>query len=306
MSDKAIAACPCCAGNDTRCLGRLSDADQFAGKTTPRLLHGGQLFICTECHLKFRHPIEDLATYAELYDNGETAIWAGEIVRHDWGQIVRYLGSPPASGCSVLDFGCNTGGFLGRLSPAYQRFGIEINQAAAAIATEQQNAKVWSSIDDIPAAQRFDVIVIADVVEHVSNPRVLVEQLMGLLSDHGRLVITTGDAQNSWWNRFGANWWYCFHPEHIAFISRPWLEYLAANSNIQLVEFKKFRYRELGKIRQIIHALFMVLYGYLPSVYLGIRDAWRSLRGRPKSSSVLGNGVSKDHLLIVLSKKYES
>ena len=306
MTAQSTNACPCCGDLNSNLLGSLPDTDQFAGKSTAHSLHGGELFRCSVCQLKYRYPIQEPDTYRQLYDNGETSIWSGAVPRYDWDQIAQHLGEAGPDGRSVLDFGCNTGGFLARLGPGDKRFGIEINQAAAAIAAELHNAKVWSSIDEIPVDQRFDVIVAADVVEHVANPQDLIDQLISLLSERGRLIVTTGDADNVWWNRFGANWWYCFHPEHIAFLSKSWLNYLVQQSELKIIECQPFRYLKLGAIRLYVHSLFMVFYGYLPTVYLRVGNVLKKLLGRPSISNVLGNGVTADHLLIVLSRKNES
>ena len=295
------ATCPCCGEPRTDLLGRLPDAMQFAGKQTAEPIPGGALYRCGNCRLKFRHPIQSPATYNELYDHGEANIWTGDVLRLDWDLIVQYLDEDAENKRSILDFGCNTGGLLARLGDGFEKFGIEINQAAAAAATEH-GIKVWPSIDALPVGQQFDVIVAVDVVEHVPDPRQVIEQLADLLAPDGQLILTTGDAENVWWNRFGANWWYCFHPEHISFISRAWLSYLEANSSLITVDCKQFRYRRMGVIMQSMHALFMMLYGFLPSLYLGLRNAVRRLLSRPDVASVLGNGVSADHLFVVLRK----
>ncbi|MGI9220530.1 MAG: class I SAM-dependent methyltransferase, partial [Woeseiaceae bacterium] len=164
-------------------------------------------------------------------------------------------------------------------------------------------AIVWSTLDAIPPGRRFDAIVAVDVVEHVANPRRLIEDLAQRLTDGGELILTTGDADNDWWNRFGANWWYCFHPEHIAFISEAWLQGLDHDSGLAVDQVERFRYRQLGPLIRIVHGMLMVLFGLLPSVYLGLRNAGRRLVSRPDVASVLGNGVSADHLFVVLRKK---
>ena len=296
------AICPCCGDTAPVDLGQLQDATQFAGTPTSSVVPGGSLYRCGTCSLKFRFPIESEARYNELYGQGDATIWTGDVPRPDWDLIVDYLGKPDSTGIAVLDFGCNTGGLLARLPENCQRFGVEINRAAARLAETQHNARVWHSLDAIPAEQRFDVIVAVDVVEHVSNPRTLIKGLLQHLTEHGRLILTTGDADNTWWNRFGANWWYCFHPEHIAFISKPWLEFMESRTELRTIQVQKFRYRQLGPIKKFVHGLFMLLFGLLPSIYLSVRNTARRIVSRPNVASVLGNGVSADHIFVVLSK----
>ena len=165
------AVCPCCSDAAPEYLGKLQDATQFAGTATDSVVRGGDLYRCGTCSLKFRFPIESDAHYNELYSQGDATIWTGDIARPDWDLIVDYLGEPDLAGVTVLDFGCNTGGLLARLPENFQRFGVEINRAAAQLAETEHQARIWPSLESIPADQRFDVIVAVDVVEHVRDRR---------------------------------------------------------------------------------------------------------------------------------------
>ena len=298
--------CPCCNATEITSIGRLPDATQFAGKILDAPLPGGILYQCSDCRLKFRFPVQDVDAYRRLYDTGQSSAWTNKIVRHDWERIVEKVDSAGVRNAKVLDFGCNTGGLLAALGNRYERFGIEINHAAAAVAAQRAGAQVWSDLDDVPQESRFDFIVVVDVIEHVENPLMLIDRLSGFLTTGGRLIVTTGDAGNVLWNRFGANWWYCFHSEHISFVSKPWLHYLVDNRELNLVAYERFRYRKLSPIRFAAHGILMVLYGFFPSVYLGLGNVLKRLRSRPPVASVLGNGISRDHLLFVLSINNDS
>lgn len=302
MSDRATAKCPSCESPALERLGDLQDSSFFAGVPTPQVLAGGALFRCTNCCLKFRFPIETDATYARLYDHDQDSIWTDAIPRPDWDLIVSYIDKFGTTGKRVLDFGCNMGGLLARLADDNEKFGVEINRAAAAIAEAKHGVTVWPSVQEIPAEQRFDVIVAVDAVEHLPSPAKLIEELSGRLSPGGCLILTTGDANNKWWERFGANWWYCFNPEHIAFISRSWLEHLENQGSLVVTDYKLFRYRKLGAVASVVHAFFMVFYGLFPSAYLFLRNTLRRLLGQPDVASVPGNGVSADHLFVVLQQ----
>lgn len=202
----------------------------------------------------------------------------------------------------MLDFGCYTGGLLARLGRRYQRYGVEINRDAAAIASKKLGRNVWSSVDEIPSELQFDAVIATDVVEHVGNPLRLIEDLASKLSNDGILIITTGDADSALWNRFGANWWYCFYPEHISFLSASWLEYMSDASVIPVVHCEKFRYYKLSKIRRLLDLIFVYWYGWFPSSFLLVGRLIGRMRGRQDVTSLPGVGVSNDHLFIVLRR----
>jgi 2-polyprenyl-3-methyl-5-hydroxy-6-metoxy-1,4-benzoquinol methylase len=283
-------------------LGKLPDSRWFAGKHLAHALPGGDLYRCDHCLLKFRYPVHRVEIYKELYDNAAIATWPADTARPDWDLISGHILEWLPQGGSVLDFGCYSGGLLARLGSAYERYGVEINRAAAAVASERIRGRVWPSIDDLPTNLRFDVVVVADVVEHVENPAELIHKLTALLSDHGILIVTTGDADNFLWNRFGANWWYCFYPEHIAFLSKSWLQYFSQRAGLVIVRCETFRYCKQSVIRRSVGFLFTCCYGWFPAAYLRLGGLLKEMLGRPGIKSVPGNGVSADHLFLVLTR----
>jgi len=302
MSTEPRKSCPCCASKEIFEIGKLPVSQWFAGSRLQQPLPGGWLYRCRNCRLKFRNPAQAAGDYAKLYDNAMTTTWDASKFRADWDLITSYITKELPQGGRVLDFGCYTGGLLAQLGAQYQRNGIEVNRAAAEIASQDIGNKVWSSVDEIPDGLRFDIVIASDVIEHVTNPMLLVEQLTSKLSDTGVLILTTGDADNFLWNRFGANWWYCFYPEHIAFISRDWLQYISQTVGVDVVRCEAFRYFEFGLSRRIVDSLHTCFYGVFPTAFLSIVKLFRKMLGRGDSTSIPGGGISRDHLFIVLSK----
>jgi 2-polyprenyl-3-methyl-5-hydroxy-6-metoxy-1,4-benzoquinol methylase len=269
----------------------------------PEPLPGGSLYRCRHCQLKFRHPLQDASTYQQMYDNAATETWPADTLRPDWDLIVNHVHEHVPARGKVLDFGCYSGGLLVRLGATFDRHGIEINRAAAKIAAERGNVKVWDSIDAIAANVKFDVIIAADVIEHMQNPKEFVDRLGALLTDDGILILTTGDADNYLWKRFGANWWYCFNPEHVSFLSRKWLDYISKASELSIAKCDLFSYRQLSFVRRVVDTALTYFYGFFPASYIRLLFLSKKLLGRPLRANVPGNGVSADHLLIALTKK---
>lgn len=295
--------CPACGVGNPSFLGSLPDSEWFAGKHLAIPLAGGFLFRCTQCWLKFRFPLESPETYRMLYDNATTSTWATSGRREDWNLILSEIESLKPQGGRILDFGCYTGGLLSRLEPRYQRFGIEINQHAANIAEEKASARVWPTIGDVPSDIRFDVIVLADVVEHVPNPKEVIELLGEKLDRNGVIIVTTGDAENHLWNQFGANWWYCFYPEHISFISKTWIQRIFGSRGWSIIDCRPFRYRGIGWMHRMRECVLAFAYGRLPRAYLNILRAIKRFSRYDTAPSIPGNGVSPDHLIVIISPR---
>lgn len=296
--------CPTCQATDSACLGRLPDSNWFAGIDLGRPLSGGYLFRCASCRLKFRFPVLSSEEYLRLYDNVITGTWAADGERPDWQRIVDVVERRVPLGGRVLDFGCYTGGLLSRLTGRFDCHGIEVNRKAAAVARATTGATVWDSAAQLPTSLCFDAVIAADVIEHVRDPRSLIEQLLPLVKVGGVLIISTGDAEYPIWRRFGANWWYCSYPEHIAFISQAWLEGLCKTMAIVILECAAFAYRPLSSSSRVLEAIAMVFYGFFPQTFLALKRCAHRIRGRRSLVRVPGNGVGADHLLIVLARSH--
>lgn len=301
MSGEAI--CPCCESRDLRNLGKLQDSRWFAGRRMPVPLPGGSLYHCLRCFLKFRFPVQDAVAYQALYDNTSTSSWTADIPRRDWDKIVGYVLAHLPQGGRILDFGCNNGALLRRFGPEFEKHGVEINRMAAAVAAKDASARVWHSLEALPDDARFDIIVAADVVEHVANPGSLIDHLATRVADGGALVITTGDADCALWEKFGANWWYCAFPEHISFVSRRWFAHQPSAADFTVSRCENFRYSTLPPVSYVVSLACAYFFGMAPKLFLSLRNGVRALLRREGGVSVPGVGVGADHLFIVLIPK---
>ena len=293
--------CPCCGAGDSQSLGSLPDSTWFAGRPLNSALKGGDLYRCTTCSLKFRFPLQSEERYRELYDNSRVATWTSGGPRADWDRIILQVERCLPQGGRILDFGCYTGGLLMRLGARYERFGVEVNRHAASVASSATGVVVWPSINDAPEDSRFDAITISDVIEHLPNPMELLDRLQSRLAENGVVIITTGDADAKLWNFFGSNWWYCFYPEHIAFISRLWVERVANTQGWIVLHVEHFRYRQVGAMMRLIELVGAFAYGFAPRAYLWTCNSLRHWGGRRALITAPGNGVSVDHILVTLS-----
>jgi 2-polyprenyl-3-methyl-5-hydroxy-6-metoxy-1,4-benzoquinol methylase len=296
--------CPCCISQETRDLGRLPDVQWFAGNYFPHPLTGGHLHLCHHCKLRFRHPRLDDATYAQLYSDGSSELWASDAQRPDFKQIAQTIREIFPEGGRVLDFGCHTGTLLSMLEPRYETHGIEINHAAAAIAATRVSGRILPFLSEMPSHEHFDVIVASNVIEHLPSPAQFMAELATHLAPGGILILTSGDADNHWWRRFGANWWYCFYAEHIVFFSRETLDHLCGVLGLSALRWSTFRYTELPPLRRSLAWALAGAYGHFPFICLTAISVVRKLLGKPAyPASAPGNGVTNDHFLAVLEWK---
>lgn len=291
--------CPSCAAAGPVAIGPLPHRRTFAGRMLEHAIPGGALYRCQACALAFRAPrLPDLA-YAQLYDNAIATNWQDNATRKDFELVVSRVRALPR-GARILDFGCNTGELLERIGPDYERHGIEINAAAAALA-RRHGEGVWPSLEEIPRGMTFDAVVMMDVIEHLADPRRLLEEIQPFLGEEGILIITTGDSGNRYWRWAGSRWWYCAPPEHISFISRPWLDGLGLQLTPRHVE--RFRYLDLPLPRRCVDAVLAFLYALGPVLYTRALQLLKRALGREGDVPIRGAGLTRDHLFTVLHKE---
>jgi len=90
----------------------------------------------------------------------------------------------------ILDFGCGQGFLLKHLSDSgYVTYGYDISDKLRSISTSNSpNSKIFDSLETIH--QKFDVIVLSEVFEHLQDPISVIKRLSALLRKNGILLLT--------------------------------------------------------------------------------------------------------------------
>ncbi len=166
----------------------------------------------------------------------------------------------------ILDVGCGTGDFLASLPSTLSKFGIEPATGAGSEAT-RRGISIAPTLEDLPADSRFDVITIIDVIEHVPDPGLFLEQVQARLAEGGLIVVSTGDPQNLLWRGvFRSRFWYSSFPEHISFPSRQFYDRWAAERHAHVVMALPTRYRALSLWTTALYFVIQAVYLASPSL----------------------------------------
>lgn len=120
-------------------------------------------------------------------------------------QVVRFVLEDIKAGMNVLDVGCGTGRLGGVLKTKVDCFitGIEISKEAACIAKEAYDEVMIMDLErlinhypEFKSEKKYNYIIFADILEHVTKPEVLLELFRDFLQDDGFLVASIPNIAN--------------------------------------------------------------------------------------------------------------
>lgn len=104
-------------------------------------------------------------------------------------------------GQSVLDLGCGTGMLAAALiEPSRTILGIELDKSDVIEARARGIEVIAGNVEEavgLTSGKKFDVVIAADILEHLANPRNLLENFTDLLSGpNGYAVISIPNVAN--------------------------------------------------------------------------------------------------------------
>jgi SAM-dependent methyltransferase len=225
------AACPVCASPSLK--ANPSGRDRLFGLTSEKFA----LFQCRSCGCGFQHPLPDRATLPAFYPREYW--WAGNFPQKSkWAHIfhrlekayrefvtndhVHFLNrcarSQPVSEKLLLDVGCGSGTFL-HIAQKYgfKPHGMDVSARAVEVAVGQygipvRQGEIGSKIWD---GQSFDFVTMFHVLEHLTDPRLALEYVRGLLRPSGRLIIQVPNLSSMQARCFGRFWYGLDVPRHV-------------------------------------------------------------------------------------------
>lgn len=179
---------------------------------------------CRDCQLFFINP---MPTQEELSSYYPKSYYAYEDKPHQsayHSKLVKFLkvepsdldNIEPASKKTILDFGCGSGWSLDLYKgKGYSTYGLDMDEAAIAIALK--NGHIMSGVDLLSTnyeSDFFDFIRSNHSMEHVSNPKEIINEFHRIMKKNGQLFISLPNADSLTRNIFKKYWYYTGVPYH--------------------------------------------------------------------------------------------
>jgi 2-polyprenyl-3-methyl-5-hydroxy-6-metoxy-1,4-benzoquinol methylase len=203
---------------------------------------------CTGCGLMMENPRDDEATlgrtYAKVTDGSYEREEENRIrsAREHLALVTEY--APPSG--RLLDVGCSTGIFAGvAQARGWEVVGVDPSTWAIARARARCPGAVFEShlLHELRFhPDRFDVITLWDVLEHVSSPVELLQRLKVWLVPGGWLFLSLPNADSMAARLMGKRWVLLLR-EHLWYFAPPTIGRLLAGVGFSLVHHRPKRVR---------------------------------------------------------------
>jgi SAM-dependent methyltransferase len=194
----------------------------------------GDLLACRECAAVQQPMLPAGAALHDLYrDMRDDAYLGEEQGRRATGARLLDLIATRAPGGRLLDVGCGPGLLLDEArARGYDTVGLELSRDSARHARDRLGLDVREeALEEFADASGFDVLVLADVIEHLDDPVGGIARCAGLLRPGGVLCVVTPDPSSLTARLAGRRWW-GFVPAHTCLLPRATLRELLAAAGL--------------------------------------------------------------------------
>lgn len=157
-------------------------------------------------------------------------------------KLVKLVGARNLKQKKLLDIGCFTGEFIDIMqSMGADAYGLELQIAAVKIANKKTPGKVIQGdiMNNRLDNKKFDIITMIGLVEHVTDPTLLIRRCKELLNKNGIVFIQTPNS-SSFFAQIMQKYWPPYAPvEHIHLFSKRSLNLLLKDNSFTQIRFEQ-------------------------------------------------------------------
>ena len=152
--------------------------------------------------------------------------------------VKKWVGKLGKSG-RALEIGCGSGWMMRALhNQGWQVIGLERNKEEAEFASAATGLQVLSCCIDEIKDSEFDLIILFNVIEHMRNPRTVINQCSRLLQENGTIIIGTHNF-SSWQARIADKYWISLDvPRHFSHFTPQSLATILKAEELEIVRIR--------------------------------------------------------------------
>lgn len=200
------------------------------------------IYKCSECELVQCPEISDiLPFYEQLEDNEyenerkQRYLQAEKLIDQVLAVINRFDGD----GLALLDVGAGSGILVEAAKrKGFTSVGVEPSSWLVNIANSYGLNVYEGTLPHVEISNKFDIIMLIDVIEHVSDPLDLLKHIKNQLSPKGLVFIVTPDSASLAARILGYRWWH-FRIAHISYFTKSTLKIISTRAGLKPTIFKR-------------------------------------------------------------------
>jgi len=143
------------------------------------------------------------------------------------GQEIEFINNLPETGGGphrILDIGFGCGYFLNNITKRCVKHGVDPHGSYRGYHTHSFNSPTYLHFCNLHKCKfdtdKFDVVVLYHVIEHIENPEKLIEEVYRILKPNGILLLGTPNFGCWCARRFGSNFRLLHDKTHISLFSK--------------------------------------------------------------------------------------
>lgn len=221
-------------------------------RVRPHLIvaRGAEILICGNCRNAFTCPPPEIPDYQNedfqaRNGDGDTLTRLKDLpieISESYSAQLEMIAKRITVGSSVLEIGGGEGIFLEMVSNAgYSTRLVEPSIAAANRAKKRGINVINDYFSPDIFDQKFDLICMGHVLEHVPSPVEFIEGVKTRLFRNGYILLTQTNYEGLMPRLLKGNWYAWVPHQHFTHFSIPGLKYLAEKTELQVIEFRHSR-----------------------------------------------------------------
>ena len=194
----------------------------------------GNLHKCNNCQfLQCFDFVNSNSLYEDMTDNEYISSQSARA--KEMNRILTYSKPFLVGANSIFDIGAGTGMLVqSALSLGYLAKGVEPSKHLSDVAVKQGLDVMQGVFPNDAFTEKFDVITLIDVIEHVNEPIKFLTSLHSNLSTNGYVVISTPDCSSILAKILKWKWWH-YRIAHISYFDQNYLDDAMAKAGFKLI-----------------------------------------------------------------------
>ena len=238
-----LLACPLCNSKDFKTVCKRDDLKKIY-----------YLVECKNCGLKFINPQPETNELVSYYNEEyEVPEYQKEKIVNKAKKVLSILKEKISSGAKILEIGASHGFFLDEAKRnGLDVYGVEISKVACVNAKKLFGIEIENK-DFLRSkyAQRknfFDVIVLLDVLEHLTDQNKVLSSARIVLKRGGFLVLTLPNIDSFEFKLFGKYWEWFSPPAHLFYYSPKTVRKMLEKHDLDVVHLETYEGDSAGSL----------------------------------------------------------